>query len=66
MEYIASLWLLRLVVKKPEWNCFKLLQDKGGHIATVTQPFSLDTEPISTGLFQAFVLQANLPTGVSS
>ena len=43
-----------------------VLQDKGGHVTTVTQPFSLDTEPISIGRFEAFVLQANLPTTVSS
>ena len=42
------------------------LQDKGGHVTTVTQPFSLNTEPSSIGLFELLLLQANLPTGVSS
>lgn len=42
------------------------LQDKSGHVTTVTQPFSLDTEPSSLGLFELLLLQANLPMGVSS
>lgn len=59
----------KLFCKVPYLICiitYTVLQDRGGHVTTVTQPFSLDKEPASVALFESFVLQANLPTGVSN